>query len=216
MQNCIWHSPVLLLTFYQAKLLLSLASNHSPVQNSLLLIAVHVSKLKPSKYYKSWKLHGVMSLCISLINEDTEVVIEQFESLLVADEEWNTWGKEYKYLSIQILILFLSWHPYYSVSLFFYYICWCHINSICLWHCIVCPFKLTATSSFPVFKWHGVQDVHVLSPRFGISFHLFTVMTTVITTTMTMRMDGAQDVNCYNFKQYAISSLYLHSVLSKI
>jgi hypothetical protein len=49
-----------------------------------------------------------MSLCISLINEDTEVVIEQFESLLVADEEWNTWGKEYKYLSIQILILFLS------------------------------------------------------------------------------------------------------------
>jgi hypothetical protein len=34
----------------------------------------------------------------SLIDEeDTEVVIEEFENLLVADEEWSTWGKEYEY-----------------------------------------------------------------------------------------------------------------------
>ena len=31
----------------------------------------------------------------SLVDEDTEVVIEEFESLLVADEEWDIWGKEY-------------------------------------------------------------------------------------------------------------------------
>jgi hypothetical protein len=28
---------------------------------------------------------------VSLINEDTEVVIEEFENLLVADNEWDTW-----------------------------------------------------------------------------------------------------------------------------
>lgn len=33
-------------------------------------------------------------------DEEIEVVIEEFESLLVADEEWNTWGKDYEYLSI--------------------------------------------------------------------------------------------------------------------
>jgi hypothetical protein len=31
-------------------------------------------------------------------DEEIEVVIEQFESLLVADEEWNTWGKDYECL----------------------------------------------------------------------------------------------------------------------
>jgi hypothetical protein len=30
-------------------------------------------------------------------DEDTEVVIEEFESLLVADEEWNIWGKDYNF-----------------------------------------------------------------------------------------------------------------------
>jgi hypothetical protein len=32
---------------------------------------------------------------VSLIDEDTEVVIEEFESLLVADDEWDIWGKEF-------------------------------------------------------------------------------------------------------------------------
>jgi hypothetical protein len=30
-------------------------------------------------------------------DEDTEVVIEEFESLLVADEEWDIWGKDYDF-----------------------------------------------------------------------------------------------------------------------
>jgi hAT family C-terminal dimerisation region len=30
-------------------------------------------------------------------DEDTEVIIKEFESLLVADEEWDIWGKDYNF-----------------------------------------------------------------------------------------------------------------------
>jgi hypothetical protein len=32
-----------------------------------------------------------------ILDKDTEVVIEEFESLLVADEEWDIWGKDYDF-----------------------------------------------------------------------------------------------------------------------
>jgi hypothetical protein len=95
MQNPIRLLPGSLWMFYQAKLRLFLASDSSRVRNLLPPIAVHVSTFEILQIMKAtWR-----DELISLIDKDTEVVIEEFESLLVADEEWNTWGQEYEYIS---------------------------------------------------------------------------------------------------------------------